>query len=63
MTGVKNAVAEREAEDGDRLTELGKTASTGVKTPYPIQIRDNTPLQNLGKDVGNSCLCLPDKGT
>lgn len=41
MTGVKNAMAEREAEDGDRLTELGKTASTGVKSStiqYKLEI-------------------------
>lgn len=34
-------MAEREAEDGDRLTELGKTASTGVKSStiqYKLEI-------------------------
>lgn len=29
---MKNATADREAEDGDGRTELGKTASAGVKS-------------------------------
>lgn len=35
-------MAEREAENGDRLTELGKTASTGVKSStfqYNLEIK------------------------
>lgn len=49
MTGVKNAMAQRETGDG--LTELGKTAST-EKLHFPMQIGDNAPLGNPGKVLG-----------
>lgn len=55
MTGVKNAVVEREAEDG---------ASTGVENlHFPIQFRNKSPLGNFIKDMENSCFYLPDQGT
>lgn len=43
-------MAEREAEDGDRLTELGKTASAGVKSSTFQHELDRILL---GRDVGN----------